>query len=242
MRPLHRPLAILSASVGTGALLVASGFFGIKAYQAIEERDDRAASCTLISETESLYANQRKELAGRTPEIAFLGDSYSQGLYIATPIDAFPYIVGKEFGAAIAVNGVGGSGYVAGGPCGGQQLSTRLDAVLKMNPKILVVQAGINDRGKGGVGEAAFDLFERVERASPRTKVVALGPFAPAKAAGTELDSVAQEISAAAKSAGVTFVDPRSWKYPVLPDGLHPTETGHGVIAGKLSAVLPVAR
>lgn len=242
MRPLRRPLAIATASVGTGALLVTGGFLGLKAFHAAEERERRAASCTLISETESLYANQRKELAGRAPEVAFLGDSYSEGLYIGTPLEAFPYVLAKELDAAIAVNGVGGSGYVAGGPCGDQQLATRLDAVLQTKPKILVVQAGINDRGKAGVQDAALDLFERAQEISPRTKVVVLGPFAPAGAAGTELDAVAQDIHAAAQAAEVTFVDPRSWNYPLLPDGLHPTETGHEVIAGKLAAVLPVTR
>lgn len=234
-----RPLAVALASLGAAMVLAVGGFFGVKSFQSSEAQAKRAESCKLIKETEAVYANLRRNAAGRVPKVAFLGDSYSEGLYLATPLEAFPYLVGKIRGLSVAVNGVGGSGYVAGGPCEGQQLSTRLDVVLQSKPKLLVVQAGINDRAKAGVGDAALALFKRAQKISPGTKVVALGPFAPAGASGPDLDAVAEAVSTAAKSAGVTFIDPRGWKYSLQQDRLHPSDTGHKAIAEKLAAVLP---
>lgn len=232
-------VAVIGASVVTATLLTAGGVAGFKAYQAQESQQARADACSLIQQTESLYAKQRKVAAGQRPDIAVLGDSYTEGLYIYSPLAAFPYALGKDRGAHVAVHGVGGSGYVAGGPCGGQHLSTRLDAALAAHPKMLIVQAGINDRGNQDVGEAAAALFAEAKRKSPDTAIVAVGPFAPEAAAGAALDEVAAEIEEAARAAAVVYVDPREWSFPITEDKLHPTETGHVKIGQRLAAELP---
>lgn len=235
----NKRAAIVGASFAAAALLAAGGFVSVKAYSAQEAERAKAEACTLINQTESLYAKQRQAAAGVSPDIAVLGDSYAEGLYIYSPLAAFPYALGKKRGSHVTVHGVGGTGYVAGGPCGGQHLATRLDAALAAHPRMLIVQAGINDRGKTGVGDAAETLFAEAKRKSPETAIVAVGPFAPAAATGVELDQVAAEVEKAARAADVVYVDPRGWSFPLTEDKLHPTETGHIKIGQRLAAELP---
>lgn len=235
----NKRAVMVGASFVAAALLTAGGFAGVKVYNSQVSERGKAEACTLVNQTESLYAKQRKAAAGANPDIAVLGDSYAEGLYIYSPLAAFPYALGKERSAHVAVHGIGGTGYVAGGPCGGQHLATRLDAALAAYPKMLIVQAGINDRGKAGVGDAAAALFAEAKRKSPETAIVAVGPFAPAAATGGELDQVAAEVEEAAGAAAVVYVDPRGWSFPLVEDKLHPTETGHIKIGQQLAAELP---
>lgn len=153
-------------------------------------------------------------------------------------MSAYPYVLGEALNQQVAVYGVGGTGYVAGGPCGGEHLSTRLKEALASRPSTLIVQAGINDRGKAGVREAAEALLTAAKNESPNTRIVVLGPFAPSAAAGPELDLVAVSVEAAAEATGVSYIDPRSWTYTLTQDRLHPSESGHSVIGMKLAEEL----
>lgn len=227
------------ALVLSGAILLGlGGVGGAKAFQNFQGDQETAKSCSLIHETEALYSKQRQEAAGLSPEIAVLGDSYTEGLYISSPLKAFPYVLGEHLNKHVSVYGVGGTGYVAGGPCQGQQLSTRLDDALASRPRTLIVQAGINDRGKAGVRQAAEALLDEAKQRSPETKVVVIGPFSPAIAAGPELDAVANDLRAAAAATGSTYVDPKGWRYSLTDDRLHPSDSGHAVIGVELAKAL----
>lgn len=227
-----------SAAFGIGLLLGGAAFAGGKLYNRHLDNAEVTRACSTIRETESLYAHQREAAAGSVASLSVLGDSYTEGLYLGTPMSAFPYVLGEALQKSVAVHGIGGTGYVAGGPCGGQHLATRLEDALSSRPSTLIIQAGINDRGKDGVREAAVSLLDAAKRQAPETRIVVLGPFAPPAAAGAELDEVAESVEAAATEAGVQYVDPSAWKYPLIGDRLHPSESGHQIIGEQLAEAL----
>lgn len=216
----------------TFALALVLAAIGIVAFRDSKATAASADQCALVRLTET--GVDRKARAALSPKLAVLGDSYAQGMYLDDPATAFPYLLDP----AALVNGSGGSGYSSGGPCKSQQLMNRAAQVLASKPAVLIVQAGINDRGRTDVGVAAKSLFDRIKSASPNTRVIVVGPFAPASVAGPELDAVAAAVQRAAQADGFTYLDPSDWEFDLLEDGLHPSAEGHKQIAAKLAALL----
>lgn len=216
--------------------LLAGGFVGYKAYRANQDREALARACeAVIALNESVEA-RRAKAAGDDPELAVIGDSYAQGQYLDDPLDAFPYVLADNLGMSVTVEAVGGTGYVRAGPCGDQQLVSRLDAALATSPELLIVEAGINDAALEGVGAAADSLFASIKERSPSTEVVVVGPFAPP--GGPDVTAASTAISEAAAAHGFEFVDPRDWEFEVLEDQLHPSREGHETIAADLAKAL----
>lgn len=224
-----RVLVLVSAVL---AVLLIGGFAGYKAYRLNQDAAALALACDSVTSLNVDTASRRAEAAGASPKIAVLGDSYAQGQHLADPLRAFPYELATQLDATVTVDAIGGTGYVRGGPCGGQELGTRLERVLARDPEILVIEAGINDAAVEGLSYAANVLYDRVEQDAPYVRVVVIGPFAPV--GGPDVNLASASIEAAAESHGYEFVDPRSWDFPVLEDGLHPTREGHQIIGHRL--------
>lgn len=154
--------------------------------------------------------------------VAVLGDSYTAGLGLEDPTEGWAFQVGG------AVAGVGGTGFVNGGPCGGQSFGERLDDVLATQPGTLVVQGGLNDTGQSPdtLRDAAAELLEA---AADTPRVVVLGPVdAPATQDEAAVDAA---LSDAARDAGREYVSGLDWDLEFLPDRLHLTEDGHDALA-----------
>jgi lysophospholipase L1-like esterase len=233
-----------AAVVAAAALVLVAAAGGV-----VKVRHDRAATdrtaraCALVHATTArAAAEQSGRPSGAGDLIAFLGDSYTQGMYLPDPLQAFPYVAAQDRGDRALVDGVGGSGYISQGPCLDGALLNRVDAVTADRPAVVVVQAGINDRLRPAaeVTSAAIAVLEAVKVRAPQARVLVVGPFAPPAARGAALDRTAEAVRAAAGSAGATFVDPRAWTFTTLPDQLHPDAAGHRLIGDRLAAVLPV--
>lgn len=223
-------------TVTTAAVLVVGG---VGAFQWREYTADarQAAQCEQVLATEDKVFDDRVAAATGDLRFAVIGDSYAQGMYLDDPMVAFPYrLNAKTGGGAVLVSGSGGSGFTADGPCGGRQIVNRLGAVLDRKPPVLIVEAGLNDMGHADERVAVADILTRTAAASPTTKIIVVGPFAPPSQAGEKLTAVRDIIREEALERQVTFVDPSGWDFDLMPDGLHPTAKGHEQIATRLLA------
>lgn len=216
------------------AVVVASGIAGVQTFKAIQAESSRAVQCEAVRAVERQVGEERAAIATHVPEFVVLGDSYAQGMGLEDPLDAYPYLLDDR----PLVNGSGGSGYLSDGPCDDALFIDRLSSVLASEPEVLLIQGGINDRSRGDVETAAGTLFDAAKSVSPETRIVVIGPFAPAAVAGTDLDAVRDGIRRAALERSLDFIDPASWEFTVQDDGLHPNASGHVEIASAISEAL----
>ncbi|GEA86658.1 SGNH/GDSL hydrolase family protein [Cellulomonas cellasea] len=186
------------------------------------------------------------------PSIAFFGDSLTVGVG-APPERGYAWQTAEALGWPIAVvDGVGGSGFLAPGE--GEPMPDRVDDVVAAAPEVVVVAGGSNDAFRGyepaQVQAAATQLLTELRTGLPDATVVVLGPFVSVLLGGTQEDAMTAAVRGAAEAAGVPFLDAaelvgsatsgRQGLRPYLSaDGLHPNETGYGVLAGALAERLP---
>lgn len=205
----------------------------------IQRDNTRTAACDEVNRLEDANASRRASAIDPSkPLIAFLGDSYTQGQKMDDPLDAFPYIAAEIAGDSALVNGRGGSGFVFDGPCADQAFSYRIDSVLSHDFDVLVVQGGVNDLGRSGQDRAARDLLAAVRTHRPNTTVLLVGPAAAPGVSRSEVDATAEGMSRAAETAEASFIDLRDLSIDFLPDGVHPTITGHETIGEAVAKVL----
>lgn len=235
MLALMRKRTKVWVGVAVGVALIAASAVGLKLRMG---EQTRAAACAAIEDTESRAAAGRARALDRPGElIAFLGDSFTEGMKIDDPLSAYPTVVGDALEVPVLVNGVGGSGFANSGPCPNSTFAERLPAVLEAAPSTIIIQSGLNDLGRDAGGPAA-DLFDRIESQLPDARIVVLGAFSPPNADPHEVDAFNQAVSKAAAENGAEFVDVSLWNVEYLPDGLHPTEGGHRVIGEAVAAAL----
>src|SRR5512139_2255436 len=98
---------------------------------------EREAACEYVRGLERSQAGRRALAARRPgPVVAFLGDSYTQGLFLPDPLDAFPYLLADRLDIAPVVDGRGGSGFVSDGACPGTVFADRLERVMAAHPDV----------------------------------------------------------------------------------------------------------
>jgi lysophospholipase L1-like esterase len=167
--------------------------------------------------------------------VVVLGDSYSVGSGLTDRTKAWPALVGKAEGWTTQVAGVGGTGFVNEGPCGGQSFGNRLGLAMSQSPETLIIAGGINDSESdpAAVGSAANALLGQVASIS---SVVLVGPSnAPAK---KNIPAIDHALAEAAAANGREYVSALTWDLDYQPDGLHPTEAGHQAYARHIGQAL----
>lgn len=229
-------LSIAFALGGAGAakavLLVGGGLF-------VARRVRSAAGtrrlCAEVTSLEQRLQPARVEAAsGSGPLLAVLGDSFAQGLRSPRPMETFPYLIGA---GRIAVDAVGGSGYINPGPCGGARYSQRLARVLAGKPSALVVQGGANDRWANGFAAAVRAVFAEIRRTgTPR--VVIVGPYPPQPSDRPWAVAIDRTLQQESQRSGFRYVSLLPLSLPLLSDGKHPTPTGQQMIAAAVAAAL----
>lgn len=191
---------------------------------------------------DALYAASRGDHV-----IAFLGDSYTQGVMLQALDQDYAAIAAREIGWRPWLAGRGGTGYVNGGPCGGgASYAVRVPDALRAHPDVVVVEGSINDwRSRPRtVAAAARRVWALIARDDPQARVVALGPCRVPKLPAARIDALDAALRDAATGAGVTYVSALDWiSRPglVIPDGMHPTIAGHVAIGARLAAALRTA-
>jgi lysophospholipase L1-like esterase len=172
------------------------------------------------------------------PVAVFLGDSFTAGVG-STGGSGFTARVSDALGWRSVVLGDGGTGFTSPR----DPFSDRLPQVVKADPAFVIVQGGTNDGGTD-TGTRAAQLFAELHKQLPHAVIVAVGPTQPTNPLYSQdrMNAARQQISAAAKAAGVPFIDPIAEGWLTSPDQLadrvHPTDAGYRVYADRLVADL----
>lgn len=176
------------------------------------------------------------KVSSGTKPVAVLGDSYAAADFLADPSDGWVSQLGKAEGWATSVSGIGGTGFINGGPCGTQHFSTRVADVLDSKPRMVIVEGGLNDHGKP-VDAIELSVSALLDSLAEVPEVVVVGPTdAPAI---TDDEAVDAAMKSAVERVGRTYISAYGWELGFLPDGIHMTADGHASYASKLGAAIP---
>jgi len=187
----------------------------------------------------------------RTRLIEFVGDSITVGLTTSQQArTAYGWLIGERLGADHTQIAQGGACLVAtaDGCVGLQRQFTRLGPLLsspawdfsRYQADAVVINLGTNDVGHGvhtPTFQAAYiSLLHEVRAAYPHAWIFALRTFRGRYAAQTQA-AVSAVVSAG--DSRVSFVNTAGWLSPAdFTDGVHPTDQGHRIIAGRLAPII----
>lgn len=222
---------ITGGAVLLAATLVVGGLFlwrGVRAAQA------RSAECRNI---QAVNDQRGPGPVGSGPTtLAVIGDSYAEGQELDDPLQSWPTRFGADEQATVWVYAVGGSGFSQSTYCPDAAYPKRAAAAREHDPRMVVVQGGLNDVGstdaeiRGGLDATVAAL--------PGAQVVIVGPpLAPQRDAGS-VRRVDAALAAESAAKGVRYVSALGWQLTYGPDRLHPDVAGQQVFADDLAAAL----
>ena len=185
--------------------------------------------------------------ASPTPEtpdsLAVLGDEYSTGTGANSPDQGFVPLLAKELGWTVTTSAGEGVGYTTSG----SDVDAFLDLVPEAvagQPDVVLVQGSINDRraDRADIEQAAGATFDALIAGAPEARVVALGALIVPDLNAAAVQATKDAVAAAATARGVTFIDPADWldvrNAELWADGVHPSQAGHQLLAGRLAQEL----
>ena len=199
------------------------------------------------------YYEKNKDATPTTaPEMtvaAFLGDSWTSNGPVGVPA-----LTSRAFNWYSQPFGQGGTGYRNPGPevNGVLPFHTRVDKVAAVDPDIVFVMGGLNDRGptfgdEAGVRQAAGDLYDQLKVRVPKAKLIVVGPYFSGDDYPRDLLIVRDAVKAEAAERGIPFIDPIAGEWitgqtvnpgsgtaPDFIKGTHPNEAGQAHLAEKL--------
>jgi acyl-CoA thioesterase-1 len=226
-------------------LLVLALIAAVAGYQ-VSERNARtrqrlAFDCATLTRLTASTAADREALTAREsgPIAVFMGDSYTQGVGLSQISDDYAYVTASAMHWRAVLNAAGGTGYVAGGPCRGQQLLARVPQVVALRPAVVVIQAGLDDyqSPEQQIERAAEQVYAQLRHDLPRTRVVVVGPHAVPKV--SKVRPVINALRTATTRAHVAFIDASSWPLSFEKDGIHLTVAGHRTYGRQLADAVP---
>jgi lysophospholipase L1-like esterase len=202
-------------------------------FQAPPQHDDSAAN-TVSSEPNA-----------KRPLLLVVGASFTEGVGASRPAQGWPHLLAQKLGFDCVVRGVPGAGYVRAGRGGAGPVAKELAGldVARLNPAVVIVQAGHNDIGEplGLVGQQVGQVVDSVQQQAPNSKIALITVFR-GKRSVAQAEPTDQTIvnSARAADADVAILDPMAqrWAFPVVSDHLHPTQAGHSWIADRVMHLL----
>ncbi|NRQ33174.1 SGNH/GDSL hydrolase family protein [Nonomuraea sp. NN258] len=177
------------------------------------------------------------------PVMMFVGDSFTVGSGPVPRWRTYATQAARLLGGQPIIAGAGGTGYLNEGRSGRTFLrSFEAELSWRPAPDLLVLSGGHNDHrwSAARVGRAASELVGRIKARWPRTRIVMVGPIWLGDPPGKAY-RMRDALAAAAGSRGVPFLDPlqRRWSADsMLPDGVHPTLTGHERLGAWLAGAL----
>jgi acyl-CoA thioesterase-1 len=175
--------------------------------------------------------------------ILFFGNSLTAG-YGVEPEDAFPYIIQKQLDSLVLpyqVINAGLSGETTAGGVG------RIEWVLREPVAIMILELGGNDGLRGiDPGESMKNLQEIIDLAQAKysdIQIIISGMEAPPNMGQeyvTVFRSIFRELSQVNDLPLIPFLLEGVGGEPELnlPDGIHPNERGHKIVAENVWAVL----
>lgn len=190
----------------------------------------------------TIFAGQL-DAADRPLRIVFLGDSLTAG-YQLDPQQAFPALIEGELrrlGQQTEVVNAGVSGDTTAGGL------RRLPWLLRRQLDVLVVGLGANDALRGLSTEAAYNNLREIILTTrsryPEAAVILLGMLAPPNMGrdyATAFNRIYPDLAAEFNLPLMPFLLEGVAAVPELnlPDGIHPNERGHRIIAQNLLPLL----
>ncbi|MBY3791308.1 SGNH/GDSL hydrolase family protein [Rhodococcus fascians] len=179
------------------------------------------------------------------PVVAFLGDSYSKGIGASSNGQRWTTLVSAEMGWSELNLAEGGSGYTTSYLGQKTDYGIKLDVVAAAQPDVVVVSGGRNDYEAGTAsvtGAVASSLFAAIKAAAPNTEVIVTSPIWDSTEPPAEFATLIDGVKAATASAEARYVDigePLADHPDMIdPDGLHPNNGGHQIIASAVVSAL----
>ena len=198
--------------------------------------DPQAPSRSGSARSDSEYSDASPESTTTRKRILFFGDSITAG-YGLDPEEAFPALIQEKIDDREwpfeAVN-AGLSGETTAGGL------RRIDWMLKRPVDILVLELGGNDglRGipVGGTRHNLLEIIKKVKSAYPEASVIVAGMRMPPNLGRQFADDFAAVFPDVAEETGAALIpfigkDILGRTFLVQMDGIHPTASGHEVIA-----------
>jgi acyl-CoA thioesterase I len=203
------------------------------------------ASASLLRSCETRI----EETTHRAPTAAIVGASYTAGVGPDDPEQSWAVQLTRELHWNAVVYGVAGAGFAHSGLGATGSMSGLLEAedLPRLNPALVIVQAGFNDNGVPEAVEASRvrAVIDQIRAAAPNARIALLTTFSFTADGTPALRATDRTIVAAAQASdtGVIVMDPLAgrWQYERSSDGLHPTAAGDQWIAHRVAAILAAA-
>jgi lysophospholipase L1-like esterase len=184
--------------------------------------------------------------AGRhAPTVVIVGASFTAGVGPGQPDGSWAALLARRLGWNAVVFGDPGAGYVRPGVHRRGPVSRELAQVDlgKLDPALVIVQAGHNDMGVPASLEElrVKQAIAQIRAGAPDAGIALITVFVGRlhRPAAYQTD---RTIVAAARAAdpAVIIMDPLAgnWKFARVRDGLHPTAAGSQWIASEVSQIL----
>ena len=199
-----------------------------------EQKGVEQTTKTEIKESDANAANK----------IVFFGDSLTAGYGLEDINDAFPGLIQQKIDSLDLNYTVVNSGVSGETTAGGKN---RIDWVLNEKPSVFVLELGANDGLRGvPLTETKSNLqfiINAVQKKYPETKIVLVGMQIPPNMGQdytTEFKNIFPDLATKNKLTLVPFLLENVGGVAKLnqSDGIHPTATGHQILAENVWKVL----
>jgi lysophospholipase L1-like esterase len=177
----------------------------------------------------------------------FLGDSFTSG-WNGGGIGArgWPRLVGAARGWKTVNLAVAGTGFVNPGWTK-QPIEALVASAVHQHPDVIVLAGGHNDSrwSVSATAGAADDAIDRLRASAPDALLVVVGPIWQDGNPPRRCLALRDRLRDKAAEVGAVFIDPLAdgWfsgraHRLIGPDGVHPTDAGHRLIANRVLAAL----
>ena len=187
----------------------------------------------------------RRGTGRHVPTVVIVGASITAGVGSGQPDGSWAALLARRLGWDAVVFGDPGAGYVRPGVHRRGPVSRELSQVdlRKLNPALVIVQAGHNDMGVPASLEQlrVKQVIAQIRAAVPDAGIALITVFVGRlhRPAAYQTDRTIVSAAQAADPA-VIIMDPLAgnWKFARIRDGLHPTAAGSEWIAGQVAQIL----
>jgi hypothetical protein len=212
----------------------------------VQDRPGPGSTLLAAADTLGSCETRIEATARRAPVAAIAGASYTAGVGPDNPLQSWAVQLAQELRWNAVVYGVSGAGYARGGPGGTRSMSSLLEAedLGRLNPELVIVQAGHDDQGVPAAVEASRvrAVISQIRAAAPHARIALLTTFSTTADGTPALRATDQAIVTAAGAAdpGAVIMDPLAgrWRFGHANGGLHPTAGGDLWIARRVAAIL----
>ncbi len=198
-----------------------------------------------LAACEQRLQRARQDSGRRLPTVVIVGASITAGVGAGQSDRSWAALLARRLGWNAVVYGDPGAGYVRPGIHRRGPVAHELSEVnlRKLNPALVIVQAGHNDMGVPAALEQqrVKQVIAQIRAEAPDAGIGLITVFVGRlhRPAAYQTD---RTIVAAAKAAdpAVIIMDPLAgkWKFARIRDGLHPTAAGSQWIAGQVGQIL----